>query len=199
MHEARRFDVGKLVATYLGCNCFLSRRKRSSAITTQQTLASGREPRDQHRAPGVTSPFAHEHCTCTKRAKVERSVSTHKPREMRAREAADCRESTCHVISSVTNMTPGIRHLGSVSREGSDNTFNCTAADGEYVETIGDAVIVQHYVAEVQEAGICRMVSISDAISKNGRTKVNGGVETQRAENRRSDNRVHQSHPCLGH
>jgi NADPH-dependent 2,4-dienoyl-CoA reductase/sulfur reductase-like enzyme len=40
------------------------------------------------------------------------------------------------------------------------------------VETIGDAVIVQHHVAEVKEAALCRMVSISDAISKNGRTKV---------------------------
>jgi hypothetical protein len=40
------------------------------------------------------------------------------------------------------------------------------------VETIGDALIVQHYVAEVKEAALCRMVSISDAISKNGRTKV---------------------------
>jgi hypothetical protein len=65
---------------------------------------------------------------------VERSLSTRRPREMRAREAADCRESSvkkCHVISGVMNMTPGIRNLVSVSREGSDNTFNCTAADGE--------------------------------------------------------------------
>jgi hypothetical protein len=31
---------------------------------------------------------------------------------------------------------------------------------------------VQHYVPEVKEAALCRMVSISDAISKNGRTKV---------------------------
>ena len=40
------------------------------------------------------------------------------------------------------------------------------------VETIGDALIVQHYVAEVKEPVLCRMVSISDAINKNGRTKV---------------------------
>jgi hypothetical protein len=40
------------------------------------------------------------------------------------------------------------------------------------VETIGDALIVQHYVAEVKEPALCRMVSISDAINKNGRTKV---------------------------
>jgi len=40
------------------------------------------------------------------------------------------------------------------------------------VETIGDALIVQHYIAETKEPSLCRMVSISDAISKNGRTKV---------------------------
>ena len=40
------------------------------------------------------------------------------------------------------------------------------------VETIGDALIVQHYVAEVKEPALCRMVSISDATNKNGRTKV---------------------------
>jgi hypothetical protein len=39
------------------------------------------------------------------------------------------------------------------------------------VETIGDALIVQHYVAEVKEPALCRMVSISDAI-KNGYTTV---------------------------
>jgi hypothetical protein len=40
------------------------------------------------------------------------------------------------------------------------------------VETIGDALIVQHYVAEVKGPTLCRMVSISDAINKNGRTQV---------------------------
>jgi hypothetical protein len=40
------------------------------------------------------------------------------------------------------------------------------------VETIGDALIVQHYVIEVKEPTRCRMVSISDAINRNGRTKV---------------------------
>jgi hypothetical protein len=40
------------------------------------------------------------------------------------------------------------------------------------VETIGDALIVQHYVAEVKEPTLCRMVSISDAINKNGYTTV---------------------------
>src|ERR1700722_1253837 len=40
------------------------------------------------------------------------------------------------------------------------------------VETIGDAFVVQHYVAEVHEPHFCRMVSISDSISPAGRTKL---------------------------
>src|SRR5271154_3315129 len=40
------------------------------------------------------------------------------------------------------------------------------------VETIGDALIVQHCVAEVKESALCRMVSISDAINNNGYTTV---------------------------
>jgi hypothetical protein len=40
------------------------------------------------------------------------------------------------------------------------------------VETIGDAFVVQHYVAEVRELHFCRMVSISDSISSAGRTKL---------------------------
>src|SRR5271156_6890556 len=40
------------------------------------------------------------------------------------------------------------------------------------VETIGDAFVVQHYVAEIQEPHFCRMVSISDSISPTGRTKL---------------------------
>jgi hypothetical protein len=40
------------------------------------------------------------------------------------------------------------------------------------VETIGDAIVVQHYVAEVHEPHFCRMVSISDSISPAGRTKL---------------------------
>jgi putative intracellular protease/amidase len=40
------------------------------------------------------------------------------------------------------------------------------------VETIGDALVVQHYVAEVQQPHFCRMVSISDSISPAGRTKL---------------------------
>ena len=40
------------------------------------------------------------------------------------------------------------------------------------VEKIGDAIVIQHYVAEVHEAHYCRMVSISDSISPAGATKV---------------------------
>jgi hypothetical protein len=40
------------------------------------------------------------------------------------------------------------------------------------VEIIGDAFVVQHYVAEIREPHFCRMVSISDSISPVGRTKL---------------------------
>jgi len=40
------------------------------------------------------------------------------------------------------------------------------------VETIGDAFMIQHYVAEVRGPQLCRMVSISDAITARGRPKV---------------------------
>jgi hypothetical protein len=40
------------------------------------------------------------------------------------------------------------------------------------VETIGDAVVIQHYVAEISEPQLCRMDSISDSISPAGRTKL---------------------------
>jgi hypothetical protein len=40
------------------------------------------------------------------------------------------------------------------------------------VETIGDSLVVQHYVGEVRAPHFCRMVSISDSISPAGRTKL---------------------------
>jgi putative intracellular protease/amidase len=40
------------------------------------------------------------------------------------------------------------------------------------VETIGDALVVQHYVAEIHKPHFCRMVSISDSISPAGGTKL---------------------------
>jgi hypothetical protein len=53
---------------------------------------------------------------------------------------------------------------------------NTTTDDGQpmsiNVETIGTTLMVQHYVAEIHTPQLCRMVSTSDAISSNGRTKV---------------------------
>jgi len=40
------------------------------------------------------------------------------------------------------------------------------------VEMIGATLMIQHYVAEVATAALCRMVSISDAFTPNGRTRV---------------------------
>jgi hypothetical protein len=40
------------------------------------------------------------------------------------------------------------------------------------VEMIGATLMIQHYVAEVATATLCRMVSISDAFTPNGRTRV---------------------------
>jgi hypothetical protein len=40
------------------------------------------------------------------------------------------------------------------------------------VEMVGQTLMVQHYVAEIARPDLCRMVSISDAFTPNGRTKV---------------------------
>jgi hypothetical protein len=40
------------------------------------------------------------------------------------------------------------------------------------VEMIGESLMIQQYVGEITEANHCHMVSISDAFSRNGRTKV---------------------------
>jgi hypothetical protein len=40
------------------------------------------------------------------------------------------------------------------------------------VEMIGKALMIQHYVAEVATPALCRMVSVSDAFTPNGRTRV---------------------------
>jgi len=50
------------------------------------------------------------------------------------------------------------------------------------VETIGDALLIQHYVAEVSEPHVCRMVSLSDAITAAGRTKLQVILGAQRQE-----------------
>jgi hypothetical protein len=39
------------------------------------------------------------------------------------------------------------------------------------VETIGDALMIQHYVGEIREPHLCRMVSNSDSITAAGRSK----------------------------
>ena len=57
-----------------------------------------------------------------------------------------------------------IAGASSVSDDGRPMSIN--------VETIGDAFVVQHYVAETHEPHFCRMVSISDSISPAGRTKL---------------------------
>ena len=40
------------------------------------------------------------------------------------------------------------------------------------VEMIGETLMIQHYIGEITEPHLCRMVSFSDAFSPNGRTKV---------------------------
>jgi hypothetical protein len=40
------------------------------------------------------------------------------------------------------------------------------------VEMIGKTLMIQHYVAEVATPSLCRMVSVSDAFTPNGRTRV---------------------------
>jgi hypothetical protein len=40
------------------------------------------------------------------------------------------------------------------------------------VETIGQTLMVQHYIAETATPHLCRMVSTSDAFTPNGRTRV---------------------------
>ncbi|MEI3797040.1 hypothetical protein SAMN05660461_0966 [Chitinophaga ginsengisegetis] len=53
---------------------------------------------------------------------------------------------------------------------------NTTTYDGEpmsiNVETIGDALVIQHYVATVHRPDYCRMLSISDTLTASGRSKV---------------------------
>lgn len=40
------------------------------------------------------------------------------------------------------------------------------------VETIGNALVIQHYVATVHQPDYCRMLSVSDTITASGRSKV---------------------------
>jgi hypothetical protein len=65
------------------------------------------------------------------------------------------------------------------------------------VETIGDALIVQHYVAEIKSPTLCRMVSLSDSITQNGRTKVHvvWELSAKKIDDETSEysNRIHAS------
>ncbi|HVU99590.1 MAG TPA: hypothetical protein VHE34_30420 [Puia sp.] len=53
---------------------------------------------------------------------------------------------------------------------------NTTTYDGEpmsiNVETIGDALVVQHYVATEHRPDYCRMLSLSDTLTASGRSRV---------------------------
>ncbi|MET0461619.1 MAG: hypothetical protein ABW007_00640 [Chitinophagaceae bacterium] len=60
-----------------------------------------------------------------------------------------------------------VNHIGagvSVTLEGEPMSIN--------VETIGNALVIQHYVATVHQADYCRMLSVSDTITANGRSTV---------------------------
>jgi putative intracellular protease/amidase len=88
--------------------------------------------------------------------------------------------ATIHVPIEKVNIAEWLLHLpdaeyqrcsqahiaagSSMSDEGLPMSIN--------VETIGDAFVVQHYVAEIREPHFCRMVSTSDSISPAGRTKL---------------------------
>ena len=61
--------------------------------------------------------------------------------------------STAHIAAGVTK-----------SDDGRPMSIN--------VEMIGEALVVQHYVHERREPLHCRLVSLSDTITKNGRTRV---------------------------
>jgi hypothetical protein len=88
--------------------------------------------------------------------------------------------ATIHAPIEKVNIADWVLHLPdaeyqrcSVSHIAAGNT---TTDDGRpmsiNVEKIGDAIVVQHYVAEVHEPHYCRMVSVSDSISPAEATKV---------------------------
>ncbi|MCG2613475.1 hypothetical protein LZZ85_04250 [Terrimonas sp. NA20] len=60
-----------------------------------------------------------------------------------------------------------VNHIGagvSVTFDGHPMSIN--------VETIGNALVIQHYVATVHQPDYCRMLSVSDTITANGRSTV---------------------------
>jgi putative intracellular protease/amidase len=85
-----------------------------------------------------------------------------------------------HVPIEKVNIADWLLHLPDAEYQRCSHAHiaagSSTSDDGRpmsiNVETIGDAFVVQHYVAELREPHFCRMVSISDSISPAGRTKL---------------------------
>jgi hypothetical protein len=88
--------------------------------------------------------------------------------------------ATIHVPIEKINIADWVLHLPDAEYQRCSTAHIAAGAtttdDGRpmsiNVEMIGDAFVVQHYVAEVREPHFCRMVSISDSISPAGRTKL---------------------------
>jgi hypothetical protein len=88
--------------------------------------------------------------------------------------------ATIHAPIEKINIADWVLHLPDAEYQRCSTTHIAagatTADDGRpmsiNVEMIGDAFVVQHYVAEVREPHFCRMISISDSISPTGRTKL---------------------------
>jgi hypothetical protein len=88
--------------------------------------------------------------------------------------------ATIHAPAEEVNIADRLLHLPDAEYQRCSDAHiaggSSTGDDGRpmsiNVETIGDALVVQHYVTEVQEPHFCRMVSISDSISPVGRTRL---------------------------
>jgi hypothetical protein len=88
--------------------------------------------------------------------------------------------ATIHAPIEQVNIADWVLHLPDAEYQRCSNAHIAAGAsttdDGRpmsiNVEKIGDAIVIQHYVAEVHEPHYCRMVSISDSISPVGATKV---------------------------
>ncbi len=86
--------------------------------------------------------------------------------------------ATIHAPIEKVNIADWVLHLPDAEYQRCSTAHiaaGSTIADDERpmsinVEVIGDALVVQHYVAEVREPHFCRMVSLSDSISPAGRT-----------------------------
>ena len=65
------------------------------------------------------------------------------------------------------------------------------------VEQIGTGLVVQHYVADIAEAAYCRMNSISDVFTANGRTQVN--VIWELIAEKMDDNRTRYTNRVTSH